>query len=207
MAEYLFIDMHMHSILSDEDLCDETPIHILGKVQRYADNFREKTGRDLSCCISITDHNSTLSALEVRDLMQTGEYPNVKFINGCEFTVDLCEMNSVFGVDKTFSRCHLLAYNFKEDDKELVAYSRIAHKRYSNEDNIGLQILASRRMICERYGINIPFSVYEPLVDLKQNYFERIVLRELKLYANAFLDYLQQKKILLVYHRLNSHRL
>lgn len=169
MADYLFTDLHLHSNLSDEDLCDETPQHILSKVQGYVSKYNAEHGENLSCCISITDHNSTLSAIEAQRLIKSGKYPNVRFINGCEFTIDLCEMNEVFGVEKTFSRCHLLVYNFDENNKELISYSRIAHKRFSNEDNIGLQVLASRRLICEKYKINIPFSEFDLIADLDIN--------------------------------------
>lgn len=169
MTDYLFIDMHLHSKFSDEDLCDESPKHILKKVQGYCDKYNEEHGTNVSCVISIADHNSILGCVSARKELENGNYPNVKFVNGCEFTVDLCEVNDKIGVRGCFTRCHLHGYCYDHNNAELQAYSKIAHKRFNNEDNIGLQICAARRAICEEYGINVPFVTFLPLVDLPQH--------------------------------------
>lgn len=169
MRDYLFIDMHMHSIFSDEDLCDESPDHILEKVQNYCDKFNEANGTNVSCAISITDHNSVLGSREAKRILARGKYPNVKLIAGAEFTIDLCEVNDKMGIEKCFTRCHLLGYNFDENNKELVAYSKLTHKRFSNEDNIGLQLCAARRLVCEKYNTYIPFADFERIAQLPQN--------------------------------------
>ncbi len=166
--EFLFTDLHLHSKLSDEDLCDETPEHILTKVQGYVDKYNRTNGTNVKCCISIADHNSTLSAIEVNRYLKTGKFNGVCYINGCEFTTDLSELSSALGTDRLFTRCHLLAYGYSANDKELIAYSKITHKHFSNEDNIGLQICASRRAVCEKYNIKIPFSYFEKLSHLRQ---------------------------------------
>ena len=167
--DYLFTDLHLHSSFSDEDLCDETPKHILGKVQGYVDKFNTNNGTNVQCCISIADHNSVLGSVEAKKLVASGLYPNVRFITGCEFTTDLVELNHYVGVENCFTRCHLLAYNYDESDRELIAYSKIAHKRFSNEDNVGLQICAARRLICEKYKVFIPFSEFESLASLNKS--------------------------------------
>ncbi len=169
MSKYLFTDLHMHSKFSDEDLCDESPKHILSKVQGYAEKYIDRTGEDLSCVISITDHNSILGSFYANEELKTGKYPNVKFVPGVEFTVDLCEMNSAYASENVYTRCHILGYNYNLNDRELLAYSKIAHMAFSKEDNIGLQICASRRAVCEHFGIYIPFSTFVPLTKLNQN--------------------------------------
>lgn len=167
--QFLFTDLHLHSILSDEDLCDETPEHILTKVQGYVDKYNKENGTNVKCCISIADHNSTLSAIEVQKLLKTGKFNGVSYINGCEFTTDLSEMSAYVGTNRLFTRCHLLAYGYSPTDKELIAYSKITHKHFSNEDNIGFQICSARRAVCEKYNIKIPFSYLEGLTNLKQH--------------------------------------
>lgn len=169
MADYLFIDMHLHSIFSDEDLCDETPAHILSKVQGYCDKYNKANNTNVNCVVSISDHNTVLGCVEARKLIKSGKFPNVKLINGAEFTVDLCELNKKLGVSGAFTRCHLHGYDYNINNKELIAYSRITHKHFSNEDNIGLQICAARRAICEAYDINIPFVTYESMASLGQD--------------------------------------
>ena len=166
MADYLFIDLHMHSAYSNEDLCDESPKHILSKVQGYVEKYNKNNQANVNCCISIADHNSIMASVEARKLIDSGLYPNVKYINGCEFTTDLCEVNQAIGLPNCFTRGHILAYNYDENDKELQSYSIITHKRFTNEDNIGLQILASRRAVCEEYNIDIPFSSFIKLASL-----------------------------------------
>ncbi|MBQ9786300.1 MAG: hypothetical protein IJW25_02415, partial [Clostridia bacterium] len=169
MANYLFIDMHLHSSYSDEDLCDESPAHILSKVQSYMDKYNSVYGGNAKCLVSIADHNSILASKVCAQLKKSGKFPNVDVISGCEFTIDLKEINQALNLDKGFTRCHLLGYNFNPEDKELIAYSKVTHKRFSNEDNIGLQICAAKRAICEKYNTDIPFSEFETLANFKQD--------------------------------------
>ena len=162
MSDYSFIDMHIHSKYSDEDFCDITVEEILQKAQTKA----KQLGRP--CAISIADHNSMLASKEAQILINTGKYPDVKFINGMEITVDMCEVNKKIGKN-LFKRVHILAYNFSETNPELLAYSKITHIKFEGYDeNVGLQICASRRAINEKYGITIPFKVLLPLVNLKR---------------------------------------
>lgn len=169
MADYLFIDMHLHSAFSDEDLCDESPEHILGKLQGYCDKYNQQNGTDVCCAVALSDHNTILGCVNAQELLASGKFPNVRLINGCEFTVDLRELNDLIGMEHCFTRCHLHGFNYDITNEELLAYSKITHKHYSNEDNIGLQICAARRAVCEKYKINIPFKTFLPLVDLPQS--------------------------------------
>ena len=60
MKNYSFIDMHIHTAYSNEDLCDLTIEQLLTMAQKRA----EKIGKD--CVISIADHNSILGVQEVK---------------------------------------------------------------------------------------------------------------------------------------------
>ena len=180
MTEYSFIDMHIHTIYSDEELCDMSIEELLEKAQKKA----EKMGKD--CLISIADHNSILGVKKARKLLSGGgsKYPNVKLINGIEFTTDLIEFAPFFDGHKLFTRCHTLAYGYNENDPELTAYSKVAHLHYSSSDNIGMQICAARRVICEKYNINIPFTVFESLTELtKKDMFKAEFLKIIQKYC------------------------
>lgn len=161
MGEYSFVDMHIHTEHSDEELCDMTIEQLLAKAQAKAESW----GKD--CVIAISDHNTILGVKKARQILNSNEgkinYPNVKLINGIEFTTDLVEMTSYFEGNKVFTRCHTLAYGYDENDKELTAYSLITHKHFTKNDNIGMQICSARRLVSEMYCIDIPFSVYESL--------------------------------------------
>lgn len=163
MTEYSYVDMHIHTEFSDEELCDMTIEQLLDKAQKKA------VERGGDCAISITDHNSILGVKKAREILKRDgktKYPNVKLINGIEFTTDLVEMSKLFNGEKVFTRCHTLCYGYKENDAELTAYSKVAHMHFSKNDNIGMQICAARRAICEKYNINIPFTVFEPMTFL-----------------------------------------
>ena len=166
MKDYSFIDMHIHTAYSDEELCDLSIEQLL----EMAQNRAKKSGKD--CVISIADHNSILGVKEARRILNSPEgmakYPNVKLINGVEFTTDLIELCDQFDGDRVFTRCHTLAYGYDENNTELTAYSRITHKFFSQNDNVGMQICAARRAICEHYDINIPFTVFESMADMKK---------------------------------------
>ena len=180
MTEYSFIDMHIHTIYSDEELCDMSIEELLEKAQKKA----EKMGKD--CLISIADHNSILGVKKARELLSGGgsKYPNVKLINGIEFTTDLVEFTALYDGERVFTRCHTLAYGYNENDPELTAYSKVAHLHYTSSDNIGMQICAARRVICEKYNINIPFTVFESLTELtKKDMFKAEFLKIIQKYC------------------------
>lgn len=178
MSNYSFVDMHIHTIYSDEDKCDMTIDEVLEKAQKKA----ERTG-GADCVIAITDHNSILGVQKAREILNsTNTYSKVKLISGIEFTTDLVEMTTLFDQQRVFTRCHTLAYGFDENDKELSAYSKITHKNFSNNDNLGLQICAARRAICERFDINIPFSTLEHMSTLKK----------IDKFQNVFIDLIEE---------------
>lgn len=166
MSDYAFIDLHMHTKYSHEELCDESPAHIFGKVQAYVEKFNRENGCNKSCLISFTDHNSIFANVKARELIKSGKYPNVEFVTGCEFTTDLCEMQKLG--NKRFTRCHILGYNFDETNPELLAYSRLTHLTFGS-DNIGQQICAARRNVGEWLNVNIPFTTLLPLSKLRSD--------------------------------------
>ena len=187
MSNFIFSDLHLHSIFSDEDLCDETPEHILNKVQEYVTKFNQLNGCEKECVVSITDHNSTLGSFYAHQLIEKEKkFPNVKFVSGVEFTIDLCEMNKGFKHQDVYTRCHLLGYNYNVKNKELLAYSKLTHMTFSKEDNIGLQICSARRAINEMYNINVPFSALLSLTKLKKSANFQVE------FANAIKDYFQK---------------
>lgn len=184
MKDYSFIDMHIHTAYSDEELCDMSIKELLDMAQKRA----AKIGKD--CVISIADHNTILGVKEARKILNSQEgqskYPNVKLINGIEFTTDLVELCDQFDGERVFTRCHTLAYGYDENNAELTAYSRITHKIFSVDDNIGMQICAARRAVCEHYKIDIPFTVFEPMVDMdKGSNFKNEFIHLLMNYAKA----------------------
>ncbi len=186
MKEYSFVDMHIHTEFSDEELCDMTIEQLLEKAQKKADITKT------DCVIAIADHNTILGVQEARRILKEDggkKYPNVKLINGIEFTTDLVEMQKYFDDTRVFTRCHTLAYGYRENDPELTAYSKITHMFFNSNDNIGMQICAARRRICEKYDIYIPFSVFENMTYLNKN----------NLFKYEFLSivnsYLKQNKI------------
>lgn len=164
MKNYSFIDMHIHTAYSDEELCDMSIPELLAMAQRRA----SKIGKD--CVLAIADHNTILGVQEARRILDSAEgkakYPNVKLINGIEFTTDLVEICDLFDGQRVFTRCHTLAYGYDENNPELTAYSRITHKFFTTNDNVGMQICAARRAVCEHYKLDIPFTAFEKLVDM-----------------------------------------
>lgn len=122
MSDYSFIDLHIHTIYSHENMCDDTVQTVLEDAQAIAN----RSGKD--CLLAITDHNTVLGVSEARRLINTtGKYNNVKLISGAEFTVDMSEINGVFGGRKVFGNCHILAYGFNENDPGLTDFSRKFH--------------------------------------------------------------------------------
>lgn len=118
MSNYSFIDLHIHTIHSREPGCDDSVETVFKDAQKIAD----RSGKD--CLIAITDHNTVSGISEARALAQSGKYPNVKIISGCEFTVDMSELNGMFGGNRIFRNMHILAYGFDENHPELVEHSR-----------------------------------------------------------------------------------
>lgn len=163
MNEYGLIDLHIHTAYSHEARCNDSVRKIFEMAQAKTNN---RGGRE--CVISITDHNTMLGCLEARKIIESGEFDKIKFINGMEFTVDVSEIDDLIGMP-VFERCHILAYNFDENNKEIQAYSRLTHIYFSDKENVGIQFCAGRRAINEHFNINIPFVDLLPLTKIKKN--------------------------------------
>lgn len=169
MADYMFIDLHMHTKYSHEELCDDSPKDIFERAQEYANKFNKKNNCNKKCLISFTDHNSILANIKAKELVSSGKYPNVEFVPGIEFTTNLCEMDQYYQGKRAFTRCHILGYNFDPTDPELLAYSMVTHFQFSEDDNIGMQICAARRNLCEKLNVEIPFTALLSLTQLPNN--------------------------------------
>ena len=117
MADYSLIDLHTHTIHSREGGCDDSVETVLEEAQKIA----ERSGKD--ALIAITDHNTIMGVQEAISILNSGKYPNVKLVNGCEFTVNMDEVNSQIG-GRVFGNCHILAYGFDPYDPGLIEYSK-----------------------------------------------------------------------------------
>ena len=117
MADYSLIDLHTHTTHSQEGGWNDKVEVVLEEAQKIA----ERSGKD--ALIAITDHNTISGVQEAHALLRSGRFPNVKLVNGCEFTVNLDELNSQFG-GRVFGNCHILAYGFDPFDPGLTEYSR-----------------------------------------------------------------------------------
>ena len=120
MKDYSFIDLHIHTTYSKEPGCDDTIEDVFKDAQKIA----ERSGKD--CLIAITDHNTVLGVPEARRLAESGKYDKVKLVSGCEFSVDMSEVNSIFGGGRVFRKAHILAYGFDENHPDIVAFSKKA---------------------------------------------------------------------------------
>ena len=129
---------------------------------------KHKYGLEGKMLLSITDHNSSLSSIEAREILQDPKYgDHIKFINGIEFTTHLKELDD-FATEKgkrLYTRCHLLAYNYDENEPNLMCYSRLTHMRFG-ECNIGQQIIALRD-VWKKYGIELEFKDFVNLFNAK----------------------------------------
>ena len=118
MSNYSLIDLHTHTNHSRESGCDNTVEMVLRDAQMVAD----RSGKD--CLVAITDHNAISGIAEAKELVASGKYPSVKILSGAEFTVDMTEMNGMFGGAKVFGNMHILAYGFDENHPALAQYAR-----------------------------------------------------------------------------------
>lgn len=127
MADYSMIDLHTHTEYSHEHLCDNSVAMVLQNAQ----NIAECAGKP--ALVAISDHNTILGCVEAQNLIRSGKYPDVKVINGAEFTVDMREINEVFGGKKVFGNCHILAYGFDETNRDLINFSKKFHSKKTNK--------------------------------------------------------------------------
>ena len=118
MSDYSLIDLHTHTNHSKESGCDNTVEMVFRDAQIIAD----RSGKD--CLIAITDHNAISGIVEARKLVESGKYPSVKLLAGAEFTVDMSEMNSMFGGARVFRNMHVLAYGFDENHPAMAKYMK-----------------------------------------------------------------------------------
>lgn len=161
MKNYAFVDMHIHTALSDEEDC------ILSVKETFDKAIEEKERYNLEgkMFLSICDHNSSLSAIEAKEILKDPKYSEqIDFINGIEFTTNLRDLPSITD-KKIFTRCHMLAYNYDETEPNLLNYSKLTHKTFG-ECNLGQQIIALRDT-WKKSGISIKFEEMSKVIEAK----------------------------------------
>lgn len=121
MADYSFIDLHIHTEFSHEAKCDDK----IEDVFKDAEEIAKRSGK--KCLLAISDHNTVLGVAEARKKLQSGNYKNIELISGAEFSTEIGELNTLFGGNTVFTRAHILAYGFDENNPELVQFSKDFH--------------------------------------------------------------------------------
>lgn len=121
MANYSLIDLHNHTAHSRESGCNNS----ISDVFRDAQTIAERSGKD--ALVAITDHNTVVGINEARQILSAGKFDKVKLISGAEFTVDMSEINGVFGGNRVFGNMHILAYGFDENNEALIKFSKDFH--------------------------------------------------------------------------------
>lgn len=177
MKEYGFIDLHMHSEHSHEKDVNITVAGLLDIAQERA----METGKE--CVISITDHNSTLSATEAKEILAKNKekYSMISFISGVEMSVRLDELGKSKSGNSIFSHCHMLGYGYDESNEKLKAYSKITHYIVGEDKNFGQQIMATRNILCEMFDVEIDLLDLLPLIktvsidEIKEKFVETVV--------------------------------
>ena len=160
MKEYIFIDLHIHTEFSNEDGCDLKVEKLLDTLQAMAEH---KNG---DICFSITDHESILGAIKANKILKANpeKYNRLTFIPGIELNASLKNVALNKNGQSIFSKCHMLGYDYNINDKNLIAYSMIAHKvfknRFGKNVNSGKQLLYAKKIIERNYNVKIPFKVY-----------------------------------------------
>lgn len=190
MSEYSIIYLHNHSKRSYEynEEPNRATLEVENILQYYR-QLAETTYKKVA--FSITDHDSCMGSVDAMCLIQKNpeKYQNITFVPGMEINVSLDHVikypDPRHNDEKyVFKKMHLLVHAKKGRAKEFfdcaIDYSKLSHMQLkkganavydpkihpkTNELNsyipIGKQILASRNILCDKYNIRIPFSVYK----------------------------------------------
>ncbi len=174
MKRYAFIDLHIHTVHSYEDGVDITVQRLLDTLNAMA----EKEDNDI--CFSITDHESILGCIEADKILKSDpiRYRRLKFIPGIELNASLKSVGLNSLGRSIYSKCHMLGYDYDLTDKNLIAYSKIVHKKtygtkIKRHRTTKIQINTGRQLICAKkyletiFKTKIPFSVYDDCANLK----------------------------------------
>ncbi len=174
MKRYAFIDLHIHTVHSYEDGVDITVQRLLDTLNAMA----EKENKDV--CFSITDHESILGCIEAAKILKSDpiRYRRLKFIPGIELNASLKSVGLNEKGRSIYSKCHMLGYDYDLTDKNLIAYSKIVHKKTDGtiikrhrpikiKINTGRQLICAKKYLETLYKTKIPFSVYDDCANLK----------------------------------------
>lgn len=168
MRKFAFIDMHIHTVYSDEIGCDTKIIDLLDRLNAMA----EKEGGDV--CFSITDHESILGCIEAAKLIKENKqkYKHLVFIPGIECNASLKEIE-INNSHSTYSKCHYLGYGYNLKDENLYVFSKLAHmcfelpdKRNPNSKcNTGRQILSAIKDIETSFKTEFEFKDFKECIN------------------------------------------
>lgn len=164
-GEIKAIDLHAHTILSQEEHCDATPQDLLSDIQAIAKKLGGKV------VFSITDHGSILGSVEAQKELKAHPelYPDVIFINGAEYNTSLKSLEKVNG-NSTFSKCHLLAYDYDENEPEILTHSQLySMTRRNGKTNTGHQLIASINEIEKVYGVQFKYEMFKSCLDKRKH--------------------------------------
>lgn len=143
--EYLYIDMHIHSIYSSDG--KQSIIDII--------NTTKEKGFDI---ISITDHDSIDAYDELYEIIKN-DLTTPIIIPGIEFTID----NRDYG-----NQCHILQLFINPKDKELINNVKRNYKSSFNRSKIQIKRLKSNKAIKElmkENNINFSYTEYINFLD------------------------------------------
>ena len=157
MKEYAFVDLHIHTVHSYEDGADLKVEELLDILSAMAEK------EDKEICFSITDHENILGCIEAYNLIKSNpqKYSRLKFIPGIECNTSLKDLELNSEGHSVFRKCHLLAYDYNLNDKNLLSYSKISHLTVSENGKksiIGKLIISAKNKLEELHNEEIPFN-------------------------------------------------
>ena len=176
MKRYAFIDLHIHTVHSYGDGVDITVQKLLDTLNAMA----EKENKDV--CFSITDHESILGCVEAVKILKSDpeRYKHLKFIPGIELNASLKSVGLNANGRSIYSKCHMLGYDYDINDKNLIAYSKIVHKKTDStiikkrvlkniKINTGRQLICAKKYLETIFKTKIPFKIYEDCAHLNSH--------------------------------------
>ena len=165
MEQYSFIDMHTHSIFSNEKGVNNSPQDLINKALLNA-----KDGRRVA--LSITDHNNVRATNVALEYIKGNALESkIDYITGAEFNSGTKSLGKFTYEGKrkaVFGSMHLLGYGFDHNDEEIVAFCDLRALHVAGS-NVGDQICAARNIIKQETGIEIPFKYLSKLIDKAKN--------------------------------------
>lgn len=180
---YGIVDLHNHSVNSFEP---EKATYGAKKILDYFNMVAGIKNQDIA--VAITDHDSCLGALAGYQIIKNNpeRYKNIVFVPGMEANINLGHIikykDEKYGDEKfVYKKMHFLIHAKKGMEEEFfkrtIVYSKLSHMFVSNKSgkyfendfpkdkndtkyyvNVGSQILATRGIMYEKYGVRIPLN-------------------------------------------------